>query len=65
MNQLLTSLSLYLDGKKTHLVASAFAVFNVLIQENVVHLSHDHVALINALLAAAGLSMLRLAVNKV
>ncbi len=64
MQNLLKDLQARLDGRKTYLVATALAVFNVLVQFDVIHLASSKIALVNALLAAAGLGGLRLALNK-
>lgn len=64
MRKFLVNLRADLDGRKTHLVALVFAAFNVLVHAGLVHVSASKVALINSLLAAAGLSALRVALNK-
>lgn len=53
-----------LDGKRTHLVAASIFVFNALWIAGVIEPDPRHVEAVNYLLAAAGLTTLRLGVKK-
>lgn len=54
---------LWLEGKKTYLISLVFALFNVLVQYNVINLTNRTIVVVNALLAAAGFTTLRLAIK--
>lgn len=62
MNQINT-VWLFLEGKKSYLVSLAFAVFNILNQYNVINVNNRTVVVVNAILAAAGVTSLRLAIR--
>lgn len=54
----------YLEGKKTYIISTAFALFNLALQSNVITLAPKTIVEINAVLAALGLGALRAAVAK-
>lgn len=62
MNKLY-QLAYFLEGKKTHIVAAAMALLNVAVALG--YVSPDHLAQINTVLVALGLSALRAGVKKV
>lgn len=64
MKNTFTKLAALLSGKKTYLATLVFAVFNILIQYNVITVPPKTVDVVNVLLAALGLSFIRLGVAK-
>lgn len=60
--QYLKEFVLYLRGKKTHIVASVLGILNLLVALNAI--TPAHLAAINAVLVALGLSALRSGINK-